>query len=382
MPNTETVDITKLAESAIREQEKQIRFTIKPFRVADLVHKFEKNQFYIPDYQREDVWDVSMKSKFIESILLGLPIPDIFVCQTKENEDYDQVAQFEVIDGSQRLRTILLFVKEKFSLKNLESIKELDGFYYSDLTESRKEKFNDVTIDVIILHSDTSEEVKNAMFDRINTSNPLKAMELRRGTNTGLFNELVRNCGDLLKKQYASICPINRYFRDRREEEELVLRFFAFAETFDKLEFTDMSGAVVSKHNEGTDDYLTAFYKYQNQKLKELNGNDSVSYEKEIKKLETNFTNMLEFVRDKFPYGFRREHSKSVARVVFEAISVGVHLALLQNSNLATQKVNTDWVRSDNRFKNSINQKYGLHQANKIIERINIVKNNLLNAQQ
>jgi len=185
-----------------------------------------------------------------------------------------------------------------------------------------------------------------------------------------------------LKKQYASICPINRYFRDRREEEELVLRFFAFAETFDKLEFTDMSGAVVSKHNEGTDDYLTAFYKYQNQKLKELNGNDSVSYEKEIKKLETNFTNMLEFVRDKFPYGFRREHSKSVARVVFEAISVGVHLALLQNSNLATQKVNTDWVRSDNRFKNSINQKYGLHQANKIIERINIVKNNLLNAQQ
>ncbi len=374
-----TNDKIRVAETAIREQEKQIRFTIKPFRVADLVHKFEKNQFYIPDYQREDVWTFAMKSKFIESVLLGLPIPDIFVCQTKENEDYDQVAQFEVIDGSQRLRTLGGYVSGKFYLSHLETITELEGFYYSDLTDFRKDKFNDVTIDIIILHSETSEELKNAMFDRINTSNPLKVMELRRGTHTGLFNDLVRECGNLLKDKYTSICPISKYFKDRREEEELVLRFFAFGETFNNnLVFDDISKNKISKHNEGTEDYLTSFYDYQNQRLKDLKIKNIADYLKEIERLKTNFEDMLKFVNSNFQYGFKRERSKSVARVVFEAISVGVHLALQQNKTLSTKKINTDWIRNDNTFKNSINQKYGLHEANKIIERIKIVRDNLL----
>lgn len=377
MKNANTI---KIAEQAIRQQEKQIRFKIKPFRVADLVHKYEKRQFYIPDYQREDVWSFSMKSKFIESVLLGLPIPDIFVCETKENEDdYDLIAQFEVIDGSQRLRTLAGFVGGRFFLKNLETVKELEGFYYEDLTDFRKDKFNDVTIDIIILDSETSEEVKNAMFDRINTSNPLKVMELRRGSYTGLFNDLVRNCGKILKENYQDICQISRFFKDRREEEELTLRFFALSETFaDKLTFFNMKGERISEFNEGNDSFLTDYYDFQNQKLKSLKETNKEEYEKEIDRLNSNFVNMLEFVRNNFPYGFKREKSKSVARVVFEAISVGTHLALKQKPEIFNQKNKTDWVSKDSDFKNSINQKYGLHEANKIIERIVIVRDKLL----
>ena len=375
------MDNVKIAEIAIRQQEKQIRFKIKPFRVADLVQKFEKQQFYIPDYQREDVWSFSMKSKFIESVLLGLPISDIFVCETKENdEDYDQVAQFEVIDGSQRLRTLAGFVGGRFHLKNLETVKELEGFHYSDLTDFRKDKFKDVTIDIIILDSETSEEVKNAMFDRINTSNPLKIMELRRGSYTGLFNDLVRNCGDILKNEYQSICQISQFFKDRREEEELALRFFALSETFvSKLSFTNFEGKRISEFNEGNNDFLTDFYDFQNQRLRQLKEKNNETYELEIKRLRDNFVKMLKFVKKNFPFGFKREKSKSVARVVFEAISVGVHLALIQKPELFNQSVNTDWVRKDNDFKSSINQKYGLHEANKIIERISIVREKLLN---
>ena len=370
----------RLAESAIREQEKQIRYTIKPFRIADLVDKYNKGQFYIPDYQRDEVWNYSMKSKFVESVLLGLPIPDIFVCQTRENhEDYDQVAKFEVIDGSQRLRTLAGFVKGLFHLKNMEVISQLEDFHYKDLTEGRKDKFNDVTIDVIILDSETSEEVKNAMFDRINTSNPLKTMELRRGTYTGLFNDLVRKCGDLLKKEYQSICQISRFFKDRREEEELVLRFFAFYETFENnLSFTNLEGQKISEHNESNDDFLTAFYDYQNKRLKQLKEKYPQGFEEEIHRLETNFLTMLKFVEKNFPNGFKREKSKSVARVVFEAISVGVHLALKEKPEIMSRTHNTDWVKLDKTFKEAINQKYGLHEANKIRERIEIVKNKLL----
>ena len=376
------IDAIKAAELAIRQQEKQIRFKIKPFRVEDLVEKYKKLQFYIPDYQREDVWSFSMKSKFIESVLLGLPIPDIFVCETKENEDdYDLVAKFEVIDGSQRLRTLEGFVNGKFFLKNLETVKELEGFYYNDLADFRKEKFKDVTIDIIILDSETSEEVKNEMFDRINTSNPLKIMELRRGSYTGLFNDLVRQCGDILKNNYKSICQISHFFKDRREEEELALRFFALSETFeDKLTFFNMKGERISEFNEGNDDFLTDFYDFQNQKLKQLKEANQEAYQKEVEKLKSNFVNMLEFVKNNFPYGFKREKSKSVARVVFEAIAVGTHLALKQKPGISNQKNQTDWVTKDSNFRNSINQKYGLHEANKIIERISIVRDKLLNA--
>jgi uncharacterized protein with ParB-like and HNH nuclease domain len=375
------IEKIKLAESAIREQEKQIRFKIKPFRVEDLVQKYEKSQFYIPDYQREDVWSYSMKSKFIESVLLGLPIPDIFVCETKEDdEDYDTIAQYEVIDGSQRLRTLAGFVAGKFHLTKLESVKELEDFNYEDLTDFRKDKFKDVTIDIIILSSDTSEEVKNAMFDRINTSNPLKIMELRRGSHSGPFNDLVRKCGDILKNDYNKICPINRHFRDRREEEELVLRFFCLSETFNSnLVFTDANGGKISKHNVGMEEFLTQYYDYKNQVLKELEKGNKSEFDNQILKLNTDFIKMLEFVNKNFTYGFRREKSKSVARVVFEAISVGVHLALQTKPQLSDEIINTEWIRSDSTFKNSINQKYGLHEANKIIERIRIIKDKLIN---
>lgn len=377
------LETVNLAEKALREQEKKIQFKVKPFRVADLVQKFDKEQFYIPDYQREDVWSYSMKSKFIESILLGLPIPDMFVCETKENdENFEQVTQFEVIDGSQRLRTLAKFVSNKFHLKNLEVIKELEGFHYSDLTDFRKDKFNDVTIDVIILHSDTSEDIRNAMFDRINTSNPLQAMELRRGSYTGPFNDLICECGEILKDKYQDICPISVFFKDRKEEEEFALRFFAFSETFDKqLFFNDTAGNKITIEEKGTNRFLTCYYDYQNQRLKNLEKDNKVAYKQEIDRLKSNFTDMLVFVKKNFHRGFRRDKSGSVSRVVFEAVSVGVHLALKKHPVIMEINVNTSWMKDDSTFKNSINQKYKLHTANKIIERITIVRDKLLNAQ-
>ena len=374
-------EIKKIAENAIRKQEQQIRYKIKPFRIADLVKKFEKKQFYIPDYQRDDVWDYSMKSKFIESVLLGLPLPDIYACESNPNDDdFDQLAQFEIIDGSQRIRTLSSFVAGNFFLKNLETIKELENFKYSDLSEFRKDKFNDVTIDIIILQPETTDAVKNEMFDRINTSNPLQRMELRRGSYAGHFNSFIRECGDILQNDYYDICQINKHFKKRREEEELALRFFAFSETFeDNLIFVNTIGEKISKHKHGTDEFLTLFYDYQNQRLNKLESINKVAFNAEIDRFKLNFINMLDFVQKNFPQGFKREKSKSVARVVFEAISVGVHLTISQNKNFIKQNIKTYWIHKDKKFISAITQKYGLHDAKKIIERINIVKSNLLN---
>ncbi len=192
-------------------------------------------------------------------------------------------------------------------MTKLETIDELDGLFFNNLTDFRKDKFFDVTIDVIILHPETTEDVKNQMFDRINTSNPLKIMELRRGSYAGPFNALVRECGEILKEKYSDICPINTHFRDRREEEELALRFFAFSETFDdKLTFFTQSGKRVSEFNEGNEDFLTKFYQYQNIRLKDIEKSDPEKLKDELDRMKQNFEVMLSFVKRNFERGFRK----------------------------------------------------------------------------
>ncbi len=365
-----------IADGAIRKCEEEIRFRVVRFRIEDLHRKFESDQFYIPDYQRDDIWNMAMRSKFIESVLLGLPIPDIFACRQDDEEDYYEVSKFEVIDGSQRLRTLNAFMKDEFFLRGLKKIQELNGFKYSDLTEHRKDRFKDVPIEVIILDSNTSDEVKNEMFDRINTSNPLKDMELRRGSHAGLFNNLLREVGDLLKKN-PKHCPIHYYFKKRQEEEELLLRFFAFSETFAcGLSFTDTKDRKVSKKDMGLSDFLTEFYKWQNTRLKELKEDSEEEYSKEIERLKTNFTHVLNFVKQNFPNGFRKKRSKSVSRSMFEAISVGTHLALQEKKDLLSKKINIDWAEQSLQGIND--QRYYTSTVKNIKKRIQLVKTKIL----
>lgn len=383
MQATQKADKAKLAEEAIRQKEREISYKIKPFRIEDIVRKFNQKVFYIPDYQREDVWDYKMKSKFIESVLLGYPIPRIYVRETIEDEeDYASVTQYQIIDGSQRIRTLAGFTNDEFYLSGIEQIKELNNTYFRDLKSFRQEKFKDVTISFIILPADTPDEVENELFDRINTSNPLKAMELRRGAHTGHFNTLIRDLGELLVTEYEAICPINKHFRDRREEEELALRFFAFAKTYESdFSFEDSTGRELSIDRMSTTDFLTKFYTKENERLKRLEEDDKVAFQKEKERLEADFREMLAFVERNFDKGFRRDRSKSVARPVFEAISVGVHLAIKQEQSLLKDHVNTRWIK-EKEFKNSITDKYGLHRSGKIKERIAIVRDSILGSRK
>ena len=92
-------------ESQINEQRKTVDFDTREFTIEILVDKYEKNinkdqnELYVPDYQREFVWDDERQSKFIESLLLGLPIPLIFVAEGSDG-------RLEIVDGSQRIRTL------------------------------------------------------------------------------------------------------------------------------------------------------------------------------------------------------------------------------------------------------------------------------------
>ncbi len=100
------------AEMEIREKQKPVDYDTKEYPVEILVQKYlegkddDTNELFIPDYQREMAWDEARQSKFIESVLLGLPIPYIFVADIREGEETD-LARLEIIDGSQRMTEYL-----------------------------------------------------------------------------------------------------------------------------------------------------------------------------------------------------------------------------------------------------------------------------------
>ena len=79
-----TSEMKDLAEGPIRELQKEISFDTKDYPIEVLVDKFREDDFYIPEYQRKFVWDNTKKVRFIESVLLGLPIPFMFF---SDNED-------------------------------------------------------------------------------------------------------------------------------------------------------------------------------------------------------------------------------------------------------------------------------------------------------
>lgn len=154
-----------------------------------------------PDYQRKFVWDKKTMSKFIESLLLSIPVPTIFLAENSDNS-------FEVIDGQQRLTTIFAFMKSKINeeeqlklstelkeiealkLYGLETLKQYNKKGYLDLEDIQR-KFNNVSLPMVIIQKDSTEDIKYDIFARINSG----SIKLN---NQELLNVMYR--GVLLKK--------------------------------------------------------------------------------------------------------------------------------------------------------------------------------------
>lgn len=276
--------------------------------------KFARPEFYIPDYQREHTWDEKRKSKFIESVLIGLPIPFLFLAEVEDEE-----GRLEIVDGSQRIRTLADFTSGKLVLNELEKLPLLNGYTFDQLPLARQRKFNRATIRIIALTDEADEETRRDLFERINTgSDPLKYMEQRRGIMRGPFITFIERCaGHPLLHTLAPLAPS---YVKRREREEFALRFFAYAERY--LDF-----------DKSVKEFLDQYVKDMNPSFNET-------------AMWTEYDQMLNFVNKYFPDGFRRPNYKTAKRVRFEAIAVGVALALRENANLAPPPTEV-WSDSD-----------------------------------
>jgi len=312
------------AELQITNYARTVKFTVTEYSFEFIVQKLNSGRYYVPEYQRELVWTAAKKSKFVESVLMGLPIPFVFFWQ---NED----GRLEIVDGSQRLRTIRDFMADKITLNGLEVLPALNGFRFSDLPQSRQLKFGEISIRIIILDNTTDAVTRTEMFARINTGGTTaNDAEIRRGSLPGPFMDLVI---ELAKDpQFVELTPISQPLIDQREREELVTRFFAYLNSFD-ASLQDGQGDIPT-YKEEPRRFFFAFVNAMNEKISAELKIETSSETLETMKAE--FSGALTFIKNASPYGFTKSSTgKQVPRVRFESIAVGTALALRHDPSIA-----------------------------------------------
>ena len=338
-----TPEQVEAAERQLKELQRQVEYDTKDYTLELLLDKFEKGDFYIPDYQRQFVWKPNNRSLFIESVLLGLPIPFMFFAGCDDG-------RLEIIDGAQRMQTLREFVKRKMKLSKLAKLTELDGFVFEDLSTATQRKFLNRTFRVVVLDEKTTTDIRQDLFNRINPSG-VKASdsEVRRGSYPGKLTSYIEKC--CKNELFVALCPISKNKAVRQERFELVLRFFAYLNDYKHFEH---------EVNPFLNDFLA----------KNLDSFDEQQY-------ETDFIGMLNFVQKHFQFGFAKsQNATTTPRVRFEAISVGVALALRAYPNLEVK--NVDWLNSEE-FK-VLTTSDASNNEGKLVARVEYVRDRLIEA--
>jgi len=184
-----------------------------------------------PEYQRLFRWSPDQKSRLIESILLELPIPQIFVI---ENED----GVYELIDGLQRISSVIQYVDaaaidlESFELEGCDIIQDLNGMSYANLPMSLKLRLKRSTLRTIVIKRQSKSFLRYEMFKRLNTGGSLLSpQEIRNcsarmlGDDGAKFYTFLKKLADLQDFK-TTTQTLAQEDLEQKANEELVLRFF------------------------------------------------------------------------------------------------------------------------------------------------------------
>lgn len=214
----------------------RIRITTKHFTLRDISEQLEEKALDLaPDFQRAYVWKERQRTRLVESILLGIPLPAFYF-----NQEID--GSFQVVDGVQRLSTISLFMSNGHPLVglHLEHLKDLKGKTYASLDLGLRRRFATTQIVVHIIEPQTPDEVKYDIFSRVNTlGSPLSAQEIRHAMSKATSRDFLRRLVEseefdgATENYFWTRGPDGKPVRDNRRmtDRELALRYCAFHES-------------------------------------------------------------------------------------------------------------------------------------------------------
>ncbi len=194
--------------------------------IESLHGKYKRGKLILQsDFQRHFVWDNKKSSRLIESALLDIPLPVIYLSEEKDGKEI-------VIDGQQRLTSFFSFIDgsfpngQAFRLSNLKVFQDLNKNTYKELDEIYQDKIRHCIIRTITFKKDSNHDLKFEIFERLNSGAvSLNQQELRNCIYRGPYNELIKTLS--LHQDFISIVG-QEPPRDRMRNVELVLRFAAF----------------------------------------------------------------------------------------------------------------------------------------------------------
>ena len=238
-------------ESMTEEQNTKVFTQTKDLPISTIKEMYDEGDIIPqPTYQRDYVMDNKQASKLIESILIQIPIPTVYLCEESDG-------RLSVIDGQQRITSIVRFLKNEFDLRGLEELKTLNKKYFKDLDKSMQRTIKTTTLNSIVILKE-SQELKYEIFARLNQgSTKLKPQELRNCIYRGSFNDMLEELAD-----YHLLKILYREENKRKNYQEYILRFFALRNESDyksslKRTFNDY----MAKHQNDSEEEIQNFKK-------------------------------------------------------------------------------------------------------------------------
>lgn len=292
-----------------------------------------------PEFQRNNVWNSSQMSELVESILMGIPIPVIYLFEDRDGNK-------QIVDGKQRITTIIDFQDDKFTLNGLHVMPSYNGKKFSTLPSKMRGAFEDYQLSFYIIQPPTPERVKYDIFDRVNRGGTqLTHQEMREalymGKATDMLKYLREENGSFLKATGNSIPE------KRKKDTYLILRsvsfmlLWGFSDRVKKLN----NGKDIS-YKSDIDDFLASTMIFLNNKADEGL----------IKDLEHRFLSSMDYIYDIMGSdGFRFAHEEGSSRrpismPLFETLTYVFSFPIVNKDPLKTKKLvnkkKKDWDMS------------------------------------
>ena len=265
--------------------------------------------------------------------------------------------KIEIVDGAQRTQTLVQFAQNELKLNDLEILTDSNGLSFSDLDIAVQRRFLNTNIRVVYLEEGTTKNVRQEIFKRINTSGRLaNPAEIRRGSFDGPFKVFLEECAQ--NALFKKLAPRSKELEDRYEGFELVLRFFAYTDNY-KDDFNDYDGNVTK--------FLDKYFEQKNKVFN--NKTITNSYKRRFEKM-LKYTEKLLGER-----GFRKSlKAKSTPRARFEALAVGISIALEENPKLPVR--DASWIDDEDFL--IVTKSDAANNKSNLKRRINFVKDKLM----
>jgi uncharacterized protein with ParB-like and HNH nuclease domain len=274
---------------------------------GEIMSMYERKEIVIkPAFQRYFRWNEEQRTRFIESILLGIPIPPIFVAE-------DGNGVWELVDGLQRISTVLSFfgvlssedqgIREKnnWALTEGEKVQALEGFTYETIPNQFRLNIKRATCRVEILRSNSAYDMRFELFNRLNTGgSPLTTQEIRNC----IYRDISPKFNDFLKElasnqDFRTLIDLSNEQYEQLYDEELALRFISLYQNIENVQTS------IAQH-------MTKF-------MKDALDNESFDYVRYKKIFSEVFALLKPLGRNIF-----RQSDEKFATALYDVISIGV----------------------------------------------------------